>query len=82
MENATFYYFKPYGKYYAEDRGVVTPEVYRDIRNSWRERITLVNKGRWPGLGKDSSWARVVIIPDKDLTYAWPLCLEPENPEF
>lgn len=82
MTNATFYIFKPSGKYYTEDRGVITPNVFRDVANTFRERVLACNKKKMPGLSSEGEWARVVIILDKEVDFGWPLCLEPTSPEF
>lgn len=82
VPNASFYYFKPYGKYYCEGRGFLTPAVFRDIRTSFRERVMAANKKKWPGMSGDCEWCRIVIIPDSEVDFGWPLCLEPTTTEF
>lgn len=59
---ATFTYFKPSGRYYAEGRGVVPSDLHNGLT---RERIAPLNDGCMPGLsGTGTGFVVCIQIPE------------------
>lgn len=80
QENATFYYFKRSGKYYAEGRGVLPETAFGcKIANQIerRQELLRVNNNKMPGLTTTASEFFVVVIGDETVDYGWPLHLDP-----
>lgn len=74
--NATFYCFKPTGKYYTHERGFLRPSVFEVFGlASRRAQIVEVNEGCYPGLITRGEEFTFVVIPDPDCTYGFPLML-------
>lgn len=82
MSDATFYYFKPGGKWKYDGRGVfpkpLNPGVYYEVD---RDAIIREN-GSMPGLveGSRASDFVIIVIPDEDcdVRTAFPRMLHPE----
>lgn len=75
-DNATFYSFKPSGKYYSTGRGAIEAQNYEPISNEER-RLDIVkqNGGKMPGLNSIGSSLMVIVVPDESVEFGWPLFL-------
>lgn len=70
MDNATFYYFKPSGKYYSQSRGYLPPEVFEPYLNICKVIEALQPNA--PGLFTNGESLRIFIVPDN---FGWPITL-------
>lgn len=65
--NATFWIFKPSGKYYTHERGyTIAQEAF--ITQDTRAAMLAANDGRMPGLSGVGSEFFVMVVPDDDLS--------------
>ena len=74
--NATFTCFKLSGKFYAQERGNITPTVYQVFQGR-KEAVLQENDGKWPGLSGRGDHFICVVDPDDDLTFGFPLLFHP-----
>lgn len=77
-DNATFYTFKPSGKWKYKGRGYASPELYTCWdRDEKRQRILADNGGKMPGMSTDGSDLIVMVAIDDDAEHGWPLLIHP-----
>jgi hypothetical protein len=74
-ENATFYAFKPSGKWKYTGRGYLSAEVF-DISitsaDGKIEQILRDNDNCWPGMSTRADNLTLVVIPDESCPHGWP----------
>lgn len=81
-DNATFYYFKDTGKYYAHSRGKCPEgvwEPYLGDQLTTRKKIVDANDGAMPGLSGKGTEFRIFIVLDENVDFGWPITLKPEH---
>ena len=81
QHDATFYWFKPNGKYYSEGTGVFPQDPHKKTR--WlftQEEIAKANGGVLPGLRSKRTPLTCVVIPFEDSMKknAWPRIVRPK----
>lgn len=79
--NATFYIFKESGKYYADGRGFLPEKAFEPMLNHYERRgpILEANEGKMPGLNSIGDGFIIMIVPDANVEYGWPLMLPVKN---
>lgn len=79
--NATFYIFRETGKYYTEGRGTLPEDAFGPTLNHYerREPILAANGGKMPGLSSSGEGYVIMVVPDEDVSYGWPLMLPSRN---
>lgn len=77
QNNATFYTFKPSGKWYTTERGYLSRDIFHGAKSGEEkvERIRADNGGAWPGLRGTGSEFTLVVFGDEDLDYGFPLMI-------
>lgn len=76
-ENASFYAFKPSGKWKYEGRGYLSNEAFRDFDDR-KGRILRENGNCWPGMIYDARDLICVVIPDESHETGFPLMFIPK----
>lgn len=73
-ENATFYTFKPSGKWAYSGRGNASDLLFHTFtHNEQRAVIIDDNGGCIPGMNGNGVGYTIVVIPDENHTSGWPL---------
>lgn len=77
VTNCTVYSFKDSGKYYTHGRGVATEDLFINTHGARDKRTKLLdlNDGKCPGLSGQGSGFTLVVIPDDDVAYGFPVML-------
>lgn len=77
--NATFHAFKPSGKWYTTDRGILSENCYGVAFTpaERRAKVLEVNGGNYPGLSSPGERFVLVVIPDETVEFGFPLLLPP-----
>lgn len=80
-DNATFMAFKPSGKWYTMERGVLSEDTFGKAYSppERREKLLASNGGKYPGLSSTGSEFFLVVIPDEEVSFGFPLMLHPRN---
>lgn len=77
---ATFYSFKPSGKWYTTGRGRLTEDVFKVFGTAKRRAAVLkANDGRYPGLSGDGHGFIFMVVADDDCQFGYPLMLMPRE---
>jgi len=72
--NATFYLFKPSGKWAYSGRGYASFHLYDTFTHAeQRAQILADNGGEMPGISGTGNNYHIVVIGDDDLAHGWPL---------
>lgn len=77
-ENATFYTFKPSGKWKYSGRGYAMPMLWERFTHvEQRAQILKDNNNCVPGMNSDGEGLIIVVIPDENCPHGWPLHINP-----
>lgn len=82
--NATFHCFKPRGKWYTSARGVLPRSVHEPYYQGGadaRPKIHAANNGCMPGLSGTADYFIVVVVPDEEVDFGYPVLMHPEVTE-
>lgn len=80
--NATFHCFKARGKWYASARGVLPRSVHEPYYQGGadaRPKIHAANGGCIPGLSGPGDHFIVVVVPDEDVDFGFPILMHAEK---
>lgn len=81
VANATFYAFKPSGKWKYSGRGVVDVRLFMQMFGAEERRryaIHELNGGKHPGMSGPADEYDVVVVPDEDAP-GWPLLFKTDH---
>lgn len=70
--NATFYSFRPSGKYYTDGRGSCPPSVF-EVFDDRKGAVLAANGGKWPGLSGPGHDLVCIVILDEAEDHGFPL---------
>lgn len=80
--NGTFMAFRPGGKWYTTERGIVPDKLFNGVpRKHARGPIAEANGGCFPGLNSIGTTMFLIVIPDEENDVGFPLMIEPETAE-
>lgn len=80
IHQATYYYFKPSGKWAYEGEGHFPAELFEPFYRGGkiaRDIIARYNEGKHPGLNSYTTNLIIVATPHKDCPHGWPIMIFP-----